>query len=478
MSAINDEGAGGSAARGGSNVVTRFAPSPTGFLHIGGARTALFNLLFARHHGGTFLLRIEDTDRARSTQPAIAAILDGMRWLGLDWDGPEVYQFARAARHAEVANAMVAKGAAYRCYLTADELAAMRAEAEAAKKPLRIRSPWRERAPNDPSAPHVVRLKAPTEGATTIRDLVQGEVTVQNAELDDLVLLRSDGTPTYMLAVVVDDHDMGVTHVIRGDDHLNNAFRQLPIYRAMGWDEPTYAHIPLIHGSDGAKLSKRHGALGVDAYRDEMGILPEALDNYLLRLGWGHGDAEIIGRDEAIAWFDLDAVGKSPSRFDIKKLENLNGHYIRAANDARLAGLVAARLGFEISESQRDLLRRSMGALKPRAANLLELTDGAQFLFRTRPLELDAAATDLLGGDARALLGRVHAALDALPGWDQEALESAVRRVAEDAGVKLGQVAQPLRAALTGRKTSPGIFDVLELLGRAESLGRIADRMA
>jgi glutamyl-tRNA synthetase len=478
LSATSDHGAAAAGVREGTGIVTRFAPSPTGFLHIGGARTALFNLLFARHHGGKFLLRIEDTDRARSTQPAIEAILDGLRWLSLDWDGPEIYQFERAARHADVARAMVEKGAAYRCYLTADELAQMRAEAEAAKKPLRIRSPWREQVPNDPDAPHVVRLKAPNEGATTIHDLVQGEVTVQNAELDDLVLLRSDGTPTYMLAVVVDDHDMGVTHVIRGDDHLNNAFRQLPIYRAMGWPEPTYAHIPLIHGSDGAKLSKRHGALGVDVYRDEMGILPEALDNYLLRLGWGHGDDEIISREQAIAWFDLGGVGKSPSRFDLKKLENLNGHYIRATDDTRLADLVAARMGFQNESSEHDLLRRSMGALKPRAANLLELADGAGFLFRTRPLEMDAAATDLLGGDAKALLARVHAALDALAGWDQEALESAVRTVAEDAGVKLGQVAQPLRAALTGRKTSPGIFDVLELLGRAESLGRIADQMA
>jgi glutamyl-tRNA synthetase len=461
---------------GGRPVVTRFAPSPTGYLHIGGARTALFNLLFARHHGGKFLLRIEDTDRARSTQPAIEAILDGMRWLGLDWDGDEVYQFARAPRHAEVAHAMVAKGAAYRCYLTQDELAAMRAEAEAAKKPLRIRSPWRDKA-NDGDQPFVVRLKAPTEGATTIRDLVQGDVTVQNGEIDDLVLLRSDGTPTYMLAVVVDDHDMGVTHVIRGDDHLNNAFRQLPIYRAMGWEEPEYAHIPLIHGSDGAKLSKRHGALGVDAYRDEMGILPEALFNYLLRLGWGHGDDEIISRDQAIEWFDIDGVGKSPSRFDLKKLENLNGHYIRAADDARLADLVAARLAFEIGESQTALLRRSMAELKPRAANLLELADNSLFLFRTRPLEMDAGAAALLEGDARGLLARLHGALDAAESWDTEALEAAVRAVAEDAGVKLGAVAQPLRAALTGRRTSPGIFDVLVLLGREESLGRIADQM-
>ncbi|WP_206376828.1 glutamate--tRNA ligase [Sphingomonas sp. G-3-2-10] len=473
MSAVSDNGSTPKI----SGVVTRFAPSPTGFLHIGGARTALFNLLFARHHGGKFLLRIEDTDRARSTQPAIDAILDGMRWLGLDWDGDEVFQFARADRHAAVAHEMVEKGAAYRCYLTQDELAAMRAEAEAAKKPLRIRSPWRDKLPNEEGKPFVVRLKAPTEGATTIRDSVQGEVTVQNSEIDDLVLLRSDGTPTYMLAVVVDDHDMRVTHVIRGDDHLNNAFRQLPIYRAMGWPEPVYAHIPLIHGADGAKLSKRHGALGVDAYRDEMGLLPEAVSNYLLRLGWGHGDDEIISREQAIEWFDLSGVGKSPSRFDQKKLENLNGHYIREADDDRLAMLVAARMGFELSESQFDLLRRSMAELKPRAANLLELTDGAAFLFRTRPLELDEAAKALLEGDARALLARLHAALDAAESWDTEALETAVRAVAEDAGVKLGAVAQPLRAALVGRKTSPGIFDVLVLLGREESLGRIADQI-
>ena len=459
-------------------VVTRFAPSPTGFLHLGGARTALFNLLFARHHGGRFLLRIEDTDRARSTQPAIDAILSGMRWLGLDWDGEEVYQFARAARHAEVAQAMVASGNAYRCYLTPEELAAMRAEAEAAKKPLRIRSPWRERTHDDADAPFVVRLRAPEDGATTIHDRVQGEVTVQNAELDDLVLLRSDGTPTYMLAVVVDDHDMGVTHVIRGDDHLNNAFRQLPIYRAMGWDEPTYAHIPLIHGPDGAKLSKRHGAVGIEAYRDDMGILPEALDNYLLRLGWGHGDDEIIGRADAIRWFDLAGVGKSPSRFDLKKLENLNGHYIRAADDARLADLVAEKLGLDHDDTRRATLLSAMPALKPRAANLNELAEGTAFLFAARPLAIEEAAAPLLAGEAPALLARLHVALDALHNWDTEATEAAVRQVAEDAGVKLGQVAQPLRAALTGRKTSPGIFDVLVLLGREESLARIADHKA
>jgi glutamyl-tRNA synthetase len=459
------------------NVVTRFAPSPTGFLHIGGARTALFNWLFARHHGGKFLLRIEDTDRARSTEPAIAAILDGMRWLGLDWDGEEVYQFARAQRHAEVAHAMLESGHAYRCWMTQEEIAAQREAAQAAKQPYRIRSPWRDRSDGPIDQPHVVRLKAERDGATTIRDVVQGDVTVQNAELDDMVLLRSDGTPTYMLAVVVDDHDMGVTHVIRGDDHLNNAFRQLGIIRAMDWPEPIYAHIPLIHGADGAKLSKRHGALGVDAYRDELGVLPEALFNHLLRLGWGHGDAEIIDRAQAIDWFTLEGVGKSPSRFDLKKLDSLNGHYIRAADDARLAQLAARFLPFDATPQQLDLLQRSMPALKLRAANLREIADGAAFLFRTRPLEMDADAQALLEGDARAMLGQLHAALDAVVVWDTEALETAVRQVAETAGVKLGAAAQPLRAALTGRRTSPGIFDVLVLLGREESLGRIADQI-
>lgn len=467
-----------SAPAAAPNIVTRFAPSPTGFLHIGGARTALFNWLFARHHGGKFLLRIEDTDRARSTEPAIAAILDGMRWLGLDWDSEEVYQFARARRHAEVAQAMLESGHAYRCWMTQEEIAAQREAAQAAKQPYRIRSPWRDRTDGPLDQPHVVRIRAEREGATTIRDLVQGEVTVQNAELDDMVLLRSDGTPTYMLAVVVDDHDMGVTHVIRGDDHLNNAFRQLGIIRAMQWPEPTYAHIPLIHGADGAKLSKRHGALGVDAYRDELGVLPEALFNHLLRLGWGHGDAEIIDRAQAIEWFTLDGVGKSPSRFDLKKLDSLNGHYIRQADDARLAQLSARFLPFDATPQQLDLLQRSMAALKPRAASLREIADGAAFLFRTRPLEMDADAQALLEGEARGLLTQLHAALDAVADWNTEALETAVRQVAESAGVKLGAVAQPLRATLTGRRTSPGIFDVLVLLGREESLGRIADQIA
>ena len=470
----------GASTANGGEVVTRFAPSPTGFLHIGGARTALFNYLYAKHMGGKFLLRIEDTDRARSTQPAIEAILDGMTWLGLDWDGDVVYQFARAARHAEVAQAMLNSGHAYKCYATAEELEAMRAEQRANKQPLRYDGRWRDRTPgaDQDGKPYVVRLKAEREGETVIHDRVQGTVTVQNAELDDMVLLRSDGTPTYMLAVVVDDHDMGVTHVIRGDDHLNNAFRQMGIIRAMGWPEPVYAHIPLIHGADGAKLSKRHGALGVDAYRDEMGMLPEAVNNYLLRLGWGHGDEEIIGREQAIAWFDLDAVGRAPARFDIKKLENLNGHYLREADDQRLALLVAAKMPFDIGPNGTDLLRRAMPFLKVRAKSINELADSASFLFRTRPLDVDEAAAKLLEGDARQLLARARDALAAVDDWSAPALESAVRVVAEEAGLGLGKVAQPLRAALTGRTTSPGIFDVLALLGRGESLARLDDQTA
>jgi glutamyl-tRNA synthetase len=454
-------------------VVTRFAPSPTGFLHIGGARTALFNWLFARHHGGKFLLRIEDTDRARSTSQAIDAILDGMRWLGLDWDGHEYYQSQFWARHAEVAHKLLERGHAYRCYMTQDELAAQREKAQLERKPFRINSPWRERTDEGEGAP-VIRLKSPRDGETVIEDRVQGRVTVQNGELDDFILLRSDGTPTYMLAVVVDDHDMGVTHVIRGDDHLNNAFRQLVIIRAMGWPEPTYAHVPLIHGPDGAKLSKRHGALGVDSYRDDMGYLPEAVANYLLRLGWGHGDDEIISREQAVQWFDLDHVGKSPSRFDFKKLENLNGHYIREADDARLAELIAPRLG--VSGGEKALLVQAMPELKARAHTLIELAEGARFLFAARPIEPDEAAAALLTSDADALLAKAHRALAALAEWDAASVEAAIRDVAEAEGVKLGKLAQPLRAALTGRTTSPGIFDVLALLGREESLARIADR--
>ncbi|MDQ8757953.1 glutamate--tRNA ligase [Sphingosinicella sp. LHD-64] len=464
-----------------SNVVTRFAPSPTGYLHIGGARTALFNWLYARHFGGRFLLRIEDTDKARSTQAAIDAILDGMKWLGVDWDGEVWYQSRFADRHAEVAHQMLATGAAYRCWMTAEELAEQRATAQAERRPFRIVSPWRDRDDGPADQPHVLRLRAPQEGATTIDDQVQGPVTVQNAELDDFILLRSDGTPTYMLAVVVDDHDMGVTHIIRGDDHLNNAFRQLGIIRAMGWTEPVYAHVPLIHGADGAKLSKRHGALGVETYRDELGMLPEAVFNYLLRLGWGHGDDEIISREDATAWFDLPQIGRSPSRFDMKKLENLNGHYLRAAEPRRLATLIdrkiEGRLKRGLDFADIDLLAAAMPHLTPRAKDLNELADGALFLFKVRPLDMDEKAAVLLEGSARDLLTLVHGKLSALADWTAEATEQAVREVAEAEGVKLGQVAQPLRAALTGRAMSPGIFDVLALLGRDESLGRIADQM-
>ena len=453
-------------------VVTRFAPSPTGFLHIGGARTALFNWLYARHHGGRALLRIEDTDRKRSTPEAIDAILDGLAWLGLEWDDDVVFQSERGARHVEVAEQLLAAGHAYKCYATTEELEEMRAAQRAAKQPLRYDGRWRDRDPADAplGAPYVVRLKTPNEGETVIEDRVQGQVTVRNEELDDYILLRADGTPTYMLAVVVDDHDMGVTHVIRGDDHLNNAFRQLPIYRAMDWPEPVYAHIPLIHGSDGAKLSKRHGALGAETYRDEFGILPEALFNYLLRLGWGHGDREEITREEAIALFDLDGVGKSPSRFDLKKLQNLNGHYIREADDARLAKLVAHRIGAAADEA---LLAQAMPVLKTRARDLDELAEGAAFLFKTRPLALTEKAEALLDGDARAILGRIADRLRAEKNWTIEPLEATTKALAEELGLGLGKLAQPMRAALTGTTTSPGIFDVLVLLGREEALARI-----
>jgi len=458
-------------------VITRFAPSPTGFLHIGGARTALFNWLFARHHGGKALLRIEDTDRARSTQEAIDAIIDGLAWLGLDWDEAPVFQSERGARHVEVAERLLEHGHAYRCYATQEELEEMRAAQRAAKQPLRYDGRWRHRDPSEapPGAPFVVRIKTPESGETVIEDAVQGRVTVQNSELDDYIILRSDGTPTYMLAVVVDDHDMGVTHIIRGDDHLNNAFRQLPIIRAMdeiegGWPMPVYAHIPLIHGQDGAKLSKRHGALGVEAYRDEMGILPEALCNYLLRLGWGYGDREVIGREEAIQLFDLDGVGKSPSRFDIAKVQNLNGQYIREADDSRLAWLVAPRIG---QQADLALLKKAMPVLKTRARDLNELADGAGFLFKTRPLTLTEKAEALLDRDSRALLTRISERLLRENDWTSEALEASLKAMAEDLGLGLGKLAQPLRAALTGQTTSPGIFDVLVLLGREESLARI-----
>ncbi|MGQ3298029.1 glutamate--tRNA ligase [Reyranella sp.] len=460
-------------------VVTRFAPSPTGYLHIGGARTALFNWLFAKHHGGKYLLRIEDTDRARSTEPAIAAILDGLSWLGLPWDGEVTYQFSRAARHAEVALEMLAKGHAYHCYASPQELDEMRAAQKAAGKPMRYDGRWRDRGPKEAPAGvmPVVRLKAPQSGQTVIKDAVQGEVTVDNAQLDDMILLRADGTPTYMLAVVVDDHDMGVTHVIRGDDHLNNAFRQLQIIRAMGWAEPVYAHIPLIHGPDGAKLSKRHGALGVDAYRD-MGFLPAALRNYLLRLGWGHGDDEIISTAQAIEWFDLAGVGRSASRFDLAKLTNLNAHYLRETPDAELVPLVLPRIEEKlgtVDAAGRERIVRGLSGVKQRARTLIELADSLAFYARAgAPPIADDKARALLTPDARAVMANLAPALEMQASdWSEKALEDAVREFAEANGLKLGQVAQPLRVALTGSTASPGIFEVLAVLGPAESKVRL-----
>jgi glutamyl-tRNA synthetase len=468
-----------------SQIVTRFAPSPTGFLHIGGARTALFNWLYARGRGGKMLLRIEDTDRERSTDAAIAAILDGLKWLGLDWDGDVIYQFARAARHREIAEQLLAQGKAYRCFATPEELEAMRAKARAEGKPIRYDGRWRDRDPSEapPGAKGVIRLRAPLEGETVIDDQVQGRVTWQNENLDDLVLLRSDGTPTYMLAVVVDDHDMAVTHIIRGDDHLTNAARQKQIYDALGWDVPVMSHVPLIHGPDGSKLSKRHGALGVDAYR-AMGYLPEALRNYLVRLGWSHGDQEMFSTEELLKDFDLPAIGRSPARFDFAKLENLNGHYLRSADDAALVAAFEAVLPYipngpavaaKLNPATRAQLVAAMPGLKERAKTLVELVDSAGYLFAERPLKLDDKAAALITPDARKLLGDLAQKFDAVSPWTAEATEAAVRDHAEKTGLKLGSVAQPLRAALTGRTTSPGIFDVLAVLGKDECLARLRD---
>ncbi|TRW14321.1 glutamate--tRNA ligase [Glacieibacterium frigidum] len=457
-------------------VVTRFAPSPTGFLHIGGARTALFNYLYAKANGGRFLLRIEDTDRARSTDAAIAAILDGMDWLGLTPDEPPVMQFERAARHAEVAHQLLERGHAYRCYATAEELTAMREAQRAAKQPMRYDGRWRDRT-DTPDLPYVVRLRAPQEGSVTIDDRVQGSVTVANAELDDMVLLRSDGTPTYMLAVVVDDEDMGVTHVIRGDDHLNNAFRQLALIRAAGFREPVYAHVPLIHGPDGAKLSKRHGALGVDAYRDDMGMLPEAVENYLLKLGWGHGDEEFMDRARAVEVFDLAGIGRGPARFDFKKLESVNAHYMRAADDARLLALVTPRIEALLGTALPDTARLTalMPDLKARARDLNDLANASLFLFRARPLAMDERAAKLLDTAPDGILLAAHDVLADVTDWSAVALEAAVKALAEAREIGLGKVAQPLRAAVTGSNVSPGLFEVMAVLGRDETLGRITD---
>ena len=463
------------------SVVARFAPSPTGFLHIGGARTALFNWLFARHCGGRFLLRIEDTDRARSTKEAIDAIIDGLAWLGLDWDGDVVLQTSRIERHAEIARELLAAGKAYRCYCTPEELEQMRARQRAEKRFVGYDGTWRDRDLGEAPAgiKPTIRLKTEREGETIVEDRVQGTVRVANQQLDDLIILRSDGSPTYNFSVVVDDHDMEITHVIRGDDHLNNAFRQLQIYRALGWPAPEFAHVPLIHGPDGAKLSKRHGALGIEAYR-EMGYLPEALRNYLLRLGWSHGDAEVISTDQAIEWFDLGHIGRAPARFDFAKLGNLNAHYIRAADDTRLADLtaplLARELSRELSAAERERLLAGMSGLKSRAKTLTELKERARFLVERRPIPIAADARAQLTPEASGHLAALLARLAGVE-WDAKALEDAARSLAEASGLKLGALAQPLRASLTGGTASPPVFEVMAVLGRAEATGRIEDAL-
>ena len=467
-------------------VVTRFAPSPTGFLHIGGARTALFNWLYAKANGGKMLLRIEDTDRARSTDEAVEAIKDGLTWLGLDWDGEAISQFAGAERHKEVAEQMVADGKAYYCYTTQEELTEMREKARAEKRSPRYDGRWRDHDPAE--APEgvngVIRLKAPLDGETIVFDKVQGEVRFPNKDLDDLVLLRSDGTPTYMLAVVVDDHDMGVTHIIRGDDHLTNAARQTLIFKALGWDIPIMAHVPLIHGPDGAKLSKRHGAVGAEAYR-AMGYLPEAMRNYLVRLGWAHGDDEIIPTDELIKIFGFDGMGKAAARFDFKKLENLNGHYIRAAADDYLLSQLetvapeiesGADIAAGLSEQQRAQIMTAMPFLKERAKTLIELAEGTKFITASRPLNINEKASNILESGGAEIIGQLLPNLSALNDWNEEAIESTIRDFSEQVELKLGKVAQPLRAALTGTNVSPGVFDVMVILGKDECLGRLSDQ--
>jgi len=458
------------------SVVTRFAPSPTGFLHIGGARTALFNWLFARRHGGRYLLRVEDTDRARSTQEAIDAILDGLDWLGLGADDAPLFQFARAERHREVAEEMVTRGTAYRCYLTPEEADGARAAAQAAG--LAFRSPWRDGGAAPAGRSFVVRLRAPDEGEVLNDDLVQGQVRVKAADIDDLVLLRADGTPTYMHGVVVDDHDMGVTHVIRGDDHLTNAARQIPIYRGMGWSIPQFAHVPMIHGADGAKLSKRHGALAVQAYRD-MGYLPEGLTNYLMRLGWSWGDRELMTRDEAAAVFDLAQVGKSPGRLDFAKLDYVNAHYMKSADDDRLTRLllehIAAQRDWTIGDTERGRIAQAVPILKTRAKTLAELADQVFFLVRRRPVALDVAAQKAMKDRVPERLGRLRSRLEAAPAWDEATLAQTLKDFAAAEGVGMGQIGPGLRAVLTGGAPAPDLGATLALLGREEALGRIED---
>ena len=462
------------------SIVTRFAPSPTGYMHIGNARTALFNYLFARHHGGKFLLRIEDTDKERSTQDAIDKIFESLEWMGLDFDGDPVFQSKNQPRHAEVAQQLLKEGKAYYCYCSPEELEAMREKAKAEKRSMGYDGTWRDRDPSE--APEgvkpVIRLKSPNEGVTKVNDLIQGEITVKNEELDDMILVRSDGSPTYMLSVVVDDHDMGVTNVIRGSDHLTNSFRQTQIFEAMGWTPPTYSHAPLIHGSDGAKLSKRHGALGVESYRD-MGMLPESICNYLLRLGWSHGDDEIISQKQAIEWFNLDSVQKSPARFDTVKLTNLNAHYIRESKNERLLDLITPHLapiiGRNVKDSDTEILLKAMDDLKPRAKTTIELAEAASFYLLPRPIPLDEKARKSLDDTSCDLLRDFYPILSNVENWNHDEIEKVAREFADNKDIKFGKLAQPLRAALTGRGVSPGIFEVMLALGKQESVGRIQD---
>ena len=463
-------------------VVTRFAPSPTGYLHIGGARTALFNWLYARHCGGKFYLRIEDTDRERSTKEAVDAIFEGLEWMGFDWDAEPVFQFARAPRHVEVAKQLLKEGKAYYCYCSPEELAQMREEQKAAGKPVRYDGRWRDRDPSEAPAgvKPVIRIKAPREGETVLHDLVQGEVRVSHDQLDDMILVRADGTPTYMLSVVVDDHDMGVNHVIRGDDHLTNTFRQIMLHEALGWDVPTYAHIPLIHGPDGLKLSKRHGALGAHVYK-EMGFLPEAMRNYLLKLGWAHGDDEIISTEQAIEWFDIKDVVRSPARFDMVKLTSINGVYIRNSSDEHLMKYVRPimekELGSALTEEQAARVMAGMADLKERAKNLNELAKSAMFYVRPRPLPLLSDKAGRLISDGKAALETLSAEMRGVSEWKHDVLEQMARDYAEQNGVKLGAAAQPLRAAVTGSEVSPPIFRIMEILGKEETLSRLDDAL-
>ena len=464
------------------SVVTRFAPSPTGFLHIGGARTALFNWLFAKRHGGRCLLRIEDTDRARSTEPAIQAIIDGLDWFGLDFDGETVFQHQQLARHAAVAHELLEKGRAYRCYASPEELEEMRATAKAEGRSTGYDGRWRDRDPNTAPAgvQPVIRLKAPKQGETVIDDAVQGRITIANSQMDDMVLLRSDGTPTYMLSVVVDDHDMGITHVIRGDDHLTNAFRQKQLYEAMGWDVPIFAHVPLIHGDDGKKLSKRHGALGLQDYR-EMGFLPEAMRNYLLRLGWSHGDDELISTAQAIDWFDLDGIGRSPSQLDLTKMKFVNGHYLKQADPDRLVGLISDYLVDQAilpTREQEGWIKALLPDLIERFSTINEIGDNIGYLVTTRPIDRDDKTSAMLTEDQRPLITTLRDRLATLDTWDEDSVSAAIKTLADEQGLKMGKVAPLLRAALCGTMQAPSVFAIAATLGQPECLGRIDDAIS